>query len=516
MGVVYEGVHIVLERPVAIKMMLPPKEDSEEADTVAKRFLREAKTIARVQSDHVVDIMHFGRTKNGELFLVMEFIKGCTLAQYLRHCKRLSPELTCHIGAQVASGLMAAHNEGIIHRDLKAANVMLTDKGSNKLFAKVLDFGVAKLTDEGDKTLTQAGLMVGTLSTMSPEQITGSAVDHRSDIYAMGVLLYRMLSGKRLFEVTDVAGVSYHHVHEKPKDLAERVPGLVVPEALEAIVFRCLEKKPEKRYQKMLDIVLALKDVFAQQHFDMVTDTGNYLVEPHASHTEQATRTVLAIDPSSLSVSAKPTSSGMRLNPEQISESQAQTLTGTSQKNEEGQTLATQHGVSLSPTTMTQVHSPAAAWLKTVWLFAGVLVIAAATWTILDRIKASSSSPEPIGPKITKPVIDAKPAPPPEAKTVTPPTPQAEAASVKTPEPDPVAPVTPEPQPVAQPDVKRTPQPKRSPTTTKKRVTKKEKPKVKKKKNTGFIRTSPKPSGFIRTTSDKKEKGSSFRRVQTE
>ena len=122
----------------------------------------------------------------------MEFIKGCTLAQYLRHCKRLSPELTCHIGAQVASGLMAAHNEGIIHRDLKAANVMLTDKGSNKLFAKVLDFGVAKLTDEGDKTLTQAGLMVGTLSTMSPEQITGSAVDHRSDIYAMGVLLYRM------------------------------------------------------------------------------------------------------------------------------------------------------------------------------------------------------------------------------------------------------------------------------------------------------------------------------------
>ena len=91
--------------------------------------------------------------------------------------------------------------------------------------------------------------------------------------------------------------MSYHHVHEKPKDLAERVPGLVVPEALEAIVFRCLEKKPENVIKKMLDIVLALKDVFAQQHFDMVTDIGNYLVEPHASHTEQATRTVLAIDP---------------------------------------------------------------------------------------------------------------------------------------------------------------------------------------------------------------------------
>ena len=138
MGVVYEGIHLILERPVAIKMMLPNKEDTEEAQTVARRFLREAKTIAKIQSDHVVDISHFGQTKHGELFLVMEFIKGCSLAQYLRHCKRLSPELTCHVGAQVASGLMSAHSEGIIHRDLKAANVMLTQKGNDKLFAKKL------------------------------------------------------------------------------------------------------------------------------------------------------------------------------------------------------------------------------------------------------------------------------------------------------------------------------------------------------------------------------------------
>jgi len=529
MGIVYEGVHIVLERPVAIKMMLPSNEESEEAETVAKRFLREAKTIARVQSDHVVDIMHFGRTKNGELFLVMEFIQGCTLAQYLRHCKRLSPELTCHIGSQVASGLMAAHNEGIIHRDLKAANVMLTDKGSNKLFAKVLDFGVAKLTDEGDKTLTQAGLMVGTLSTMSPEQITGSSIDHRSDIYAMGVLLYRMISGKRLFEVTDVAGVSYHHVHEKPKAFSERVPDLVVPEQLEAIIFRCLEKKPEHRFQKMLDIVLALKDVFAQQHFDMVTDTGNYLIEPQQTHSEQATRTVLAIDPSSLSVSAKPTSSGMRLKKEQISESQAQTLTGASQKNEDGHTLATQHGVSLSPNTMTQTHAPQAAWLKTIWLFAGVLVIAAATWTILDRIKASSyDSPEIKPDKTVNKIVDAEPEP---ATAVPPPKKEAAAAPVAAPTAPPVvaptaAPVAsptavPEKVEVELPATPASPQ-KKAPNkalkkklepASQKRATKKSKPK---KKNSGFIRTTPKPSGFIRTSSEKKEKGSSFRRVQTE
>ena len=134
MGVVCEGVHIVLERPVAIKMMLPPKKTLKR-QTLWPNDLREAKTIARVQSDHVVDIMHFGRTKNGELFLVMEFIKGCTLAQYLRNVND-SPRTDLSHGAQVASGLMAAHNEGIIHRDLKAANVMLTDKGSNKLLPK--------------------------------------------------------------------------------------------------------------------------------------------------------------------------------------------------------------------------------------------------------------------------------------------------------------------------------------------------------------------------------------------
>jgi hypothetical protein len=268
----------------------------------------------------------------------------------------------------------------------------------------------------------------------------------------------------------------------------------------------------------MLDIVMALKDVFAQQHFDMVTDTGNYLVEPQYTHSEQPTRTVLAIDPSSLSVSAKPTSSGMRLKPEQISESQAQTLTGSKDRPEDGNTLATQMGVSLGPTTMTQIASPAAAWLKTVWLFAGVLVIAAATWTILDRFNASNANTTRVKekPKVED-VVDVVPEQPVAPKTK----PQIKKRNNNI-NNTPQAPVAQEPvvqEPVAQEPVVQEPVAQESPKTkktTSRRSQKKAGTKKKAKSNSGFIRTTPKPSGFIRTSSQKEDKDSSFRRVQTE
>ena len=524
MGVVYEGIHLVLERPVAIKMMLPNQENSEEAQTVAKRFLREAKTIAKIQSDHVVDISHFGQTKHGELFLVMEFIRGCSLAQYLRHCKKLSAELTCHIGAQVASGLMSAHSEGIIHRDLKAANVMLTQKGQDKLFAKVLDFGVAKLADDSDKTLTQAGLMVGTLSTMSPEQITGAQVDHRSDIYSMGVLLYRMLSGQRLFEVTDVAGISYHHVHVKPKSFSERVPDIQVPEQLESIIFRCLEKKPNERFQKMQDVVMALKDVFAEQRFDMVTDTGNYLIESSHASSDQPTRTILAVDPNTLSNAAQPSPAPARMPNDYISESLSQTLTGIGNEAGDDDTMATQQGVSLNSSHVSTRVQPGskmqAAWLKPVLISVALLLIGGVTWGILNQSQPSEAPELKEGQAQEVEVIDAQPqSPPPPAPAPAPtptPTPTAET--------EPETQATQEPKPpiqekVAEEEPAASPAPKATANKPKKRkpTARKKEPKPQ-KENTGFIRTSPKKkkSGFIRTTPKKEESSNSFRRVQTQ
>tara|TARA_B100000683_G_scaffold274967_2_gene324469 strand:- start:1934 stop:3580 length:1647 start_codon:yes stop_codon:yes gene_type:complete len=525
MGVVYEGIHLVLERPVAIKMMLPNQENSEEAQTVAKRFLREAKTIAKIQSDHVVDITHFGQTKLGELFLVMEFIKGCSLAQYLRHCKKLSPEVTCHIGAQVASGLMSAHSEGVIHRDLKAANVMLTQKGNDKLFAKVLDFGVAKLADDSDKTLTQAGLMVGTLSTMSPEQITGAPVDHRSDIYSMGVLLYRMLSGLRLFEVTDVAGISYHHVHVKPKPLLERAPELQVPDRLEDIIFRCLEKKPGERFQKMQDVVMALKDVFADQRFDMVTDTGNYLIESSHAPSDQPTRTILAVDPNTLSNAAQPSPVPPRIPSDYISESLSQTLTGIGNESHEDATMATQQGVSLNSSHVASriqgTSGQQAAWLKPVLITAAVFIIGGLTWGLLNQ----SNAPE--APNIkegqAQEVVDVKP----QAPVPPPVTPKA----TPTPPTVPVVEATQPPQAPANDAAKETEQevakeaPKEAsppkavtPKPRKRKSTARKKEPASPKEESGFIRTSPKKkkSGFIRTTPKKEGGSNSFRRVQTQ
>ena len=530
MGVVYEGIHLVLERPVAIKMILPSSENGEEAETVARRFLREAKTIAKIQSDHVVDISHFGQTKHGELFLVMEFIKGCSLAQYLRHCKKLSAEITCHIGAQVASGLTAAHDEGVIHRDLKAANVMLTQKGADKLFAKVLDFGVAKLADDSDKTLTQAGLMVGTLSTMSPEQITGAPVDHRSDIYSMGVLLYRMLSGLRLFEVTDVAGISYHHVHVKPKPFEERVEGIQIPKALGEIIFRCLEKKPDDRYQKMSDVVAALKDVFAEQQFDMVTDAGNYLAEPTNTRSDQPTRTIMAVDPNSLVSAAKPSATNPRMSADYISESLAQTLTGMDEKPAVDDTMLTQQGVSLNSSHLasgaTRVAPQQAAWLKPVVVGVALLLVASVTWFALDKNQANQA---PQTPQKPTQVIDAQPLPPattPPPKTPPPqaPTPASVEATqpkqVQEPKPDPTpksALQAPAPVEEVQAAPKPTPPTKRTPTRSSKRKSSANKGSKSSSSGGGFIRTTPKKksNGFIRTSPKKEEGSGAFRRVQT-
>ena len=244
----YKGVHTVLEREVAIKVLHPNLTSD---PIVEKRFLREARSIGRIKNENVVEVLNFGKTEEGELYLVMELIEGVILSEALKENPYLSAERALNITIQICSALGAAHQQGVIHRDLKPANVILTKKNDRTDFVKLLDFGVAKILDETENTLTRDGLIVGTYSTMAPEQLLGYDVDSRSDLYSLGIVLYTMLTGKPPFKGNDLATLCYQHVHVPPKTPATRNPKAEISPALNACVMRALCKNPDNRYADM-------------------------------------------------------------------------------------------------------------------------------------------------------------------------------------------------------------------------------------------------------------------------
>jgi serine/threonine-protein kinase len=263
MGVVYRGTDLAKHRRVAVKLLRSP-DGTPVDDEVAGRFLREAKNTARIQHEHIIEVYDLGKTDGTGLYFVMELLDGESLAQRLRREGRLSPEAAVHIGAQICEALEVAHSAGVIHRDLKPANIMLLARPGDDAFVKVLDFGVAKSfgAAKGDETqLTRAGMLVGTVDYMAPEQITGRAVDGRTDIYALGIMLYRMLAGRPPFADTGMPQLIHAHVNTLPKPLNEVVDG--IPSELDLVVLRCLAKMPERRFESMAELGRALVHAIA-------------------------------------------------------------------------------------------------------------------------------------------------------------------------------------------------------------------------------------------------------------
>jgi len=238
MGTVYKGLDFMLDREVAIKVLRPELARYPE---LVERFRAEAVTLAKLHHANIATLYNFLR-QGDDYFMVMEYVPGETLDALLRRCGALPSQQAVALFAQALEGIARAHKMGIIHRDIKPANVMLTPAGE----VKVMDFGIAKALNSAQR-LTREGRLVGTVEYMSPEQIHGEALDTRSDIYSLGVLLYELLTGRAPFSSTSEFAIMQAHVSAAPLPPRELVPS--IPQAVERALLQALAKEPAQRFE---------------------------------------------------------------------------------------------------------------------------------------------------------------------------------------------------------------------------------------------------------------------------
>ena len=257
MGAVYLAEHPGIGRRVAIKVL---KSELDHDPQLLSRFLNEARAANAIRHPNIIEVLDSGTTDRGASYLVMELLEGESLSARIKRLSRLDEKSAIEIAMQTASGLGAAHAKGIIHRDLKPDNLFIIPEASDaaRERVKILDFGIAKLHAlAGDSLKTRTGTLMGTPVYMSPEQCLGTKeVDHRSDIYSLGIIVYEMLAGQPPFVSEGFGELLSMHLHEKPSSLLELAPQ-VSPE-VEFVVMRMLAKKPDNRYQSMTEVRAAL------------------------------------------------------------------------------------------------------------------------------------------------------------------------------------------------------------------------------------------------------------------
>ena len=250
MGVVYKAIDTQLDETVAIKTL--PGDVMQRSPEDLERFKREIRLARKITHRNVLRTYDYGEAE-GVYFISMEFVRGYTLSELSEEVenRQMAPRVAVGVARQICRGLQAAHEQGIIHRDIKPQNVLIDHKGEVKL----MDFGIARMA-EAPEAMTQAGLIVGTPHYMSPEQVQGKQLDPRSDVYSMGVLIYEMLAGRRPFESSSLTGVLTAHITEKPRPPIDVRPE--IGREINAVVMKALEKDPKARYANAGELLHAL------------------------------------------------------------------------------------------------------------------------------------------------------------------------------------------------------------------------------------------------------------------
>ncbi len=271
MGTVYRATDSQMsERVVAVKV-LAPHLVSDEKQVI--RFEQEARAANQLRHPNTISVLDFGRDPAGHIFMVIEFLTGEDLTAILRR-GRVDVERALYIMRQVCKSLAEAHSKGIVHRDLKPDNIFVCEIYGEKDFVKVIDFGIAKFLEDENANLTQAGKMFGTPRYLSPEQAQGKRLDNRSDLYSLGVILFECVTGRPPFTADEPIAVAIKHVQEEPPALDEVAPDIVVPEAVDALIFKLLQKRPENRHQNAEAVVMSIDE--AMLGLQGATRAGNY------------------------------------------------------------------------------------------------------------------------------------------------------------------------------------------------------------------------------------------------
>lgn len=259
MGAVYKARHVLIDKIVAFKVMLARHLFDE---TTRKRFSREASSLAKLSHSNLVSVQDAGLTEKGQPFFVMEFVEGESLDQLFER-DTLTPDQFVEIFSQAAEALAYAHGRGLIHRDIKPGNIMLVEDERGGTLIKIVDFGIAKALPSDEDTeqkLTKTGFICGSPVYMSPEHCEGRRLDPRSDIYSLGCVMYESLAGVPPFSAETPQLTLMKHVSEKPLRIKKVNANAKVPQAIEEIIFKCLEKKVDARFDSASDLIEALRN----------------------------------------------------------------------------------------------------------------------------------------------------------------------------------------------------------------------------------------------------------------
>lgn len=263
MAVVYKAHHTIMERTVVIKVMQGWLLSNQKS---IERFMRECKVTAKLNHPNIVTVYDVGAINGKAPYLVMEYIKGEALADRIQRQGALSFKTVANIVIQICRGLQEAHNYGIIHRDLKPDNILLQDKSDRPDWVKIVDFGISHFAKGDGQRLTKTGRMVGTPEYIAPEQLKDKPMDNRTDLYAIGIIMYEMLTGKVPFEGESAESILMKHLLEEPTPMVQHKPEFKDGTPFDEIIARLLKKEPDERFQTATELRLAIEQVSSRMH----------------------------------------------------------------------------------------------------------------------------------------------------------------------------------------------------------------------------------------------------------